>query len=47
MIVAIDKHNKEVFAIQIKKAPKRKPKVKNPDESTEEEEDPETQEYNE
>ena len=37
LIVAIDKWNKEVFGIQIKKAPKRKPKVKNPDESTEEE----------
>ena len=38
LIVAIDKWNKEVFAVQIKNAPKRKPKVKNPDESTEEEE---------
>ena len=37
LIVAIDKWNKEVFCVQIKKAPKRKPKVKNPDESTEEE----------
>ena len=38
MIVAIDKFGREVFSIQIQRAPKRKPKVKDPDASDEEEE---------
>ena len=38
MIVAIDKFGREVFCIQIQRAPKRKPKVKDPDASDDEEE---------
>ena len=38
MIVAIDKFGREVFCIQVQRAPKRKPKVKDPDADTDEEE---------
>ena len=37
MIVAIDRNSKEVFRLQMKRAPKRKPKVKDPDDPSGEE----------